>query len=445
MTIKSEIKKTVGVFLLLAGISVVRQIWLHRQNWVLTPGQAVTIFLIYMICLNIWWNSVRLRVTAKQVRLYLLAEHWLMVISIVVRLVQSCITVGVEKYGRMTGYFFIVPGVLLFLFGFYAAYLVGKPWDAELPKFLKGLLIPAVILILLTLTNDLHYLVYRRTEARAGLEAVFEPTGFFVVICVWIAALEIAKIICVFRGGRRITNRCLRWLPTLISVGFMIYSIPYILSGFAVAKVELLEFVVGMFFFEGLLWESCIITGLFPVNSHYRDIFHEMEDKIWIVREDGMVFEKSYDAGELTMEQWEKLKQYGETVLSDDSELHMKSIRGGYVIWQSDNRTLRRTLEELQDTRMRLAEEDVLLRGQLQNRSQSERVAIGKRLYRLVQERTLAKQKRIMEILREIRDGVPEKEAFTEAIDLALEIKQEGIQLLETKRSQDIFPKEERI
>lgn len=76
MSFKKEVKYSLCVFGLLAFISIIRQIWLHSQNFILNPIQAVVIFAVYIICLNIWWRGIKNRVVYDSVKSFLTAEEY---------------------------------------------------------------------------------------------------------------------------------------------------------------------------------------------------------------------------------------------------------------------------------------------------------------------------------------------------------------------------------
>lgn len=433
MSFKKEVKYSLAVFGLLAIISAIRQIWLHTQNYILNPVQAVIIFMVYLFCLNIWWRGITNRVVSKSVKFYLTAEHWAMISGLMVRLGQSCITAGVDIYGRFSGYFFMVPAILVALFGFFAAYMLGKPRDAGLPMHIGLLIVPAVICIVLIMTNDLHHLIYRQADdaKRAGADAVFQPTIWFAVIFLLLGVLEFAKIYLVFRHGRRIRNPFYRWLPTMISVGFIIFTIPYAVTGFAVPKFELLEYYVGMLFLDCLLWESLIAIGALPVNSHYREMFSHAATGMMILRKDGSLYSKSEGTEEISDNIFTQLKRSGMVVNSSGIEIHMSEIKGGYVVWQRDTKELRERLNELREIQDELQSEDELLRAELVNKSEQEKLAARKRLFSIINERTKDDNEKILALLSRMREENKDMELLREVIELAQNVKNTGIYLME--------------
>ena len=433
MSFKKEVMYSMGVFALLAIISIIRQIWLHQQNFILNPIQAVTIFMVYIFCLNVWWKGIKKRVVSDSVKYYLTMEHWSMVSGLMVRLGQSCITVGVDIYGRITGYFFLIPAILVALFGFYAAYMLGKPRNAKLPARLKMLMLPTIICIALILTNDFHQLIFRKVEdeARSGVNAVFEPTSFFIAIFFMLAVLEFAKIYLVFLHGRKIRNHFYRWLPTIISCGFIAFTIPYAVTGFAVPKFELLEYYVGMLFLECLLWESLIAIGALPVNTHYQDMFRHSSMGMLILKTDGSLYRKSDGAKDISRDQFEKLKRENMIITHDGLELHISEINAGYVVWQRDTKELRDKLHELHEKRDALQTEDEILRAELANRSEQEKLAARKHLYKMINEQTKEDNDKILELLGEIHDGKGDRNLLRQAVEYAQKVKNTGIYLME--------------
>lgn len=194
-------------------MSIVRQFWLHAGGMQLSPAQATIVFSVYVLLLNIWWSSILNRIAQKTVRRYLAASHWFIVAWFIVRLLQNGVTAGAEQYGRFSGYLLAIPVVYGFLLNFYASLLLGKADDAELSRRWYLLLIPATLIVIGFLTNDLHSFFHTEIPVESGPSNLYGTNVGYILTCVWIITMEIAKIVNIFRSGRRIENRLLRWLP----------------------------------------------------------------------------------------------------------------------------------------------------------------------------------------------------------------------------------------
>ena len=235
--------------------------------------------------------------------------------------------------------------------------------------------------------------------------------------------LEFAKIFLVFRHGRKLRNPFYRWLPTMISIGFIIFTIPYAATGFAVPKYELLEYYVGMIFLDCLLWESLIAIGVLPVNSHYHEMFLQAETGMMILRKDGSIYSRSEGIETLSEEEFQQLMKSGMIIDVDGIEIHMSQIRGGSVVWQRDAKELRDRLDELKEKQEELQSEDELLRAELVNRSEQEKIAARKRLFNIINERTKEDNEKILKLLSEMRCGDINKELLSEAVAIAQNVK----------------------
>ena len=435
-----------AAFLLLSGISILRQIWINTGERQLSPAESVVIFFFYILVLNIWWNSIVKRIAQKNVRTYLLLGHWIMAGWIVVRLLQSCITAGAEQYGRFSGYLLGIPVAYVFLLNFYASLMLEAPLGERLKKRWYLLLIPASLLAVGLLTNDYHQFFARELPVESGPSNRYQPMVGFFVIAAWVIVLELAKIRNLFRSGRALQNKRLRWLPILELAAIILYTIPYALISFAPPRIEFMEYTIALLCYEALVWETCVLIGVLPVNTRYREVFQHSDIGMQILDPEGNIFERSRNADHLRPGQFDALKQKGSISLGSGLELHMAKIGGGYVIWHTDNGQLKRMLAELKEKQEELSDEDLLLRTELANRQEMLRVRERQRLYELIYKETEDDRKKMLSIIAKIREEM-EKEApddpgafsreerigllLQEGCDVALRIKLFGNRLME--------------
>ena len=448
LNIKRELKNVGLCFLILSVMSIVRQFWLHAGGMQLSPAQATAVFFVYILLLNIWWNSILNRVAQKTVRRCLAASHWLIVAWFVVRLLQSGITAGAEQYGRFSGYLLAIPFVYSFLLNFYASLLLGKADDAKLSRRWYLLLIPATLIVIGFLTNDLHSFFHTELPVESGPSNLYGTNVGYILTCVWIIAMEIAKIVNIFRSGRRIENRLLRWLPIFELIVLILYSIPYVLTAFAPPSIEFIEYTAGLFSYEILVWETCILIGVLPVNTNYREIFHQSDIGMQIFHLDGSVFLQSNDADLINPQMFAQLKRDNVARLPNDCELHLSPIADGYAVWRSDTHELQRLTEELQEKKELLESEDILLRTELMSRRELQRIRERQRLYQMIYNQTESERKAILSIIPKLRSEIersaavsgaePEIRKMLEQIcDFALVIKNTGNRLLESEHGEE--------
>ena len=429
-------------------MSIVRQFWLHAGGLQLSPAQATIVFSVYVLLLNIWWSSVLDRVAQKTVRRCLAASHWLIVAWFVVRLLQSGITAGAEQYGRFSGYLLAIPFVYSFLLNFYASLLLGKADDAKLSHRWYLLLIPATLIVIGFLTNDLHSFFHTEIPVESGPSNLYGTNVGYILTCVWIIAMEIAKIVNIFQSGRRIENRLLRWLPIFELIVLILYSIPYVLTAFAPPNIEFIEYTAGLFSYEILVWETCILIGVLPVNSDYREIFHQSDIGMQLFHPDGSVFLQSNDADKINPQLFARLKRDKVARLPNDCEIHLSPIADGYAVWRSDTHELQRLTEELQEKEELLENADILLRTELMNQRERQRIRERQRLYQMIYNQTESERKAILSIILRLRSEVDRmtvsakaeskiRKMLEQSCDLALIIKNTGNRLLESEYGEE--------
>lgn len=376
---RKETFRIAAAFGLLCVVSAYRQISLHFfPN---DPLRPTIVFLVYLLLLVVWWISIRLRVTQRNMRAFLLAEHAIMLIGISTRYVQDAVLYQDTYLMRLSGYLVAVPMVLIPVLGLYATFDLQKSEDYQINRNWYWLLLPTTVLVALLLTNELHHLVFRLLEGETKANLYFHPNiGIFILIF-WAFFLELIRIFLIYRSSRKLEGRAyLKASPLLIAVFMLVFSLGYILSSFVVT-IELIEYSVFMFFLEIMIWESCIAVGMVPVNTHYEEVFDRSTVAMQIIDTDGQVCLKSACASDLSAELLAQLKLQTHVHTPEGQELHLHAIRGGYTVWQSDISQTLAVIDALKKSTDRLEQEGEFLRQELKIRSDEEAVKEQNRIY----------------------------------------------------------------
>lgn len=147
--------------LFLAGVLHVVEDWLHNvpePDYSLVTLCFCLVFSIYAGLLLIWIQSVYDRLLPTKARGYLISMALLMLLYLGLRVYKYRVAVSVAAL-RLTWYAFYLPmTVIPALFWMVCVRIArgetGRGWDERI------LLIPAALLSVLILTNDLHHLVF---------------------------------------------------------------------------------------------------------------------------------------------------------------------------------------------------------------------------------------------------------------------------------------------
>ncbi len=372
------------------------------------PARPVIVYVVYLLVLAGWWGAICSRMARSNMRTFMLAEHAAMLFWITLRLVQESILYRDTLLMRVSGYFIAVPMILIPLFGLFASFGLGKDEEYRISRKWYILLIPAGILILLMLTNESHHLIFRVLPNEIYPNLYFHPnTGLYVIIF-WSLALEIARIAYVNYRSREIGgNSHLKKLPFMITMSMLVVCIPHVVSSFVVGY-EIIEFSVAIFLFEALVWESCFLAGMVPVNTHYEEVFDRSTVTMQIVDEQGQSYIKSACAKAMTADVFARLKQQPVLRTADGQEIHLHAIAGGYAVWHNDISQTVSVIEELEKSVEKLEYEGELLRQELKVRSDEAAVREKNRIYNQLSEE-IGDQLLLLQKLLDKREWVNDK------------------------------------
>ena len=376
---RKEVALFVASFLLLCVISVYKQI---SENFLPDdPFRPIIVFFVYLMLLAVWWSAIYSRVVQRNMRVFLLAEHFIMLLWIIIRFIQATLIYHDIYLSRISGYLVSIPLVFLPLFGLYASFGLGRGEDYRISRKWYCFLIPAGIIVSLMLTNESHHFVFRQFENEVQPNLYYHPNAGIFILLLWSLSILIARIFLIYRISRKLkASHSYSAVPFLIAVFVLIFNIPYFYSSFVVIY-ELIEYSVFLFFLEVMIWESCIIIGMVPVNSHYEDVFDLSTVAMHIVDEDGHNYLKSSCASEISSEIFNLLKQQQVVLTPEGQELHLHTIRGGYCIWQNDVSQTIAIIKELHKSTEKLEYEGELLRQELKVRSDETTVKEQNRIY----------------------------------------------------------------
>ena len=267
---------------------------------------------------------------------------------------------------------------LLPLFGFYGVFGLDKGPDYRISSRWYLLLIPAAGLILLMLTNEWHHFMFL---AEPEVNLLFHPNTGIYLIALWAVAFEIARIgILLLKSRHNQDYPWLRFLPFFTASLMGLMFIPYFVSAFEPLP-ELVELTAKHYFLEVLVWETCIFTGIVPVNTQYGQVFEHSTVAMQITDAAGRPLIASRYASPVSPAQFSLLQKEHQLPLGQGLELCLHKIPGGFLIWQRDLTAINSLLQELHQTSDELQQEGFLLQRELEAKSEESRIQAKNGIY----------------------------------------------------------------
>ncbi len=173
-------------------------------------------------------------------------------------------------FGRYVWYLYYLPQTFLPLLMFFAVLHIGKPIDQPIARRWRLLYLPAALIVLGVLTNDLHSLAFIPLDGWASDSYRHGPLYFasvFWMALLFAAMLAVSLVRCAVPGMRKNL-----WMPLLPLAFGAVYTISYILhpGGILAYLYKMPEAVcfVCAAFLEGL-----ILARLLPTNDNYYELW----------------------------------------------------------------------------------------------------------------------------------------------------------------------------
>ncbi len=381
-------------FLAVAAAAVLRQIG-FCVNEQLDQFFTILRAAIYIGLFVAWGISVRSRIIQPQVRRYLTAVSALMIFWMTVRSIRYSLEEALWVM-RHLWYLYYLPMLFIPLLAVFIALSLGKPESFRLPKWTVLLYIPTAALLLLVLTNDLHQLVFRfpedavvwMNEYRYGI--VYFPVVGWMVLCA-LTALVIMLVKCRVPNSRKVL--VLPFVPVVLSV---IYGALYI---FQLPWLRLIAGDVTVVFclLITATLESCIQCGLIQSNTHYNDLLLSCTLRVQLTDPEYQRLLSSRSAEPIPL-QIMRQTETGPVRLDGGLRLSGAPVRGGHVLWTEDVSELLEVLEELQDVKDSLEDNNALLRAEYTLKAREAHIAEQDRIYNIIQRETAPRIKLLAEL-----------------------------------------------
>ncbi|MCR5651346.1 MAG: hypothetical protein K6F86_09230 [Lachnospiraceae bacterium] len=353
-----------------------------------------------------WAVSIRLRITHARQRRLLISIAGMILLLHFLQFLRYNFADGSPVFLRYLWYLYYIPMILAPLFGLWAAVLIGRPENERPGPGWLLLSVPALILIAGVLTNDLHYLVFAPDPPGTALAGDYTRGILFYIVSVWNYGMPVFVLLAAFRRCSVTYPRKHALRPLLVTVtGFLFMLIFYgsASGGRKIFGIEILTFQMLWNMMQVFFWEECIFIGLIPSNIDHGTIFKNSRVRALILDNNGNTVFSSNEAGPVPEKVRKKTGNFI-AVTDEDTKICGRSIPGGFIYWQEDMSAVTAINRELAETGRRLQEENTLISGENELKSEQARLETANRLYDEIDAKVSPKCEKVKKLLSRTKD-----------------------------------------
>ena len=353
------IKKEIIPYIVCAGLFALAGILQYIDNEVTIFWDkllSLVINLIFFLLIFIWGNSAKNRIVEKSTRRLLITVATLMFMWLLLRYVKYYFFASYETASRYLWYMYYIPQCLVPPLAWIAAMGLTRKSSRSVCKCLYLVLVPAVVLILLILTNDLHQTAFVFKENFANFETDYKHGPVYYITMAWLALGMIAAVATLFLKCSISACKKKVWIPLTV------FAVCAVVSGlcfaFEVRSYKVPELLCFTFI---AIFESCVRIGLIPSNENYEKYFAMSSVSSVITDEELKPVFRTEKLPETGREPYERAKAEGSILLDENTRMSAKSISGGSVFYAENLAAINELLGKLSIVNEELTEEGELI------------------------------------------------------------------------------------
>ena len=353
---------------------------------------------IHISLLTSWCVSLHRRIMNVHVRRSLVSVSILMIFWLTAKVIKyEFIADRTFWLGRYIWYSYYVPMILIPLLGIFIIDHMGKPEGYRNPRWMNALYIPAFMLLGGIFTNDLHELTFSFPDGIKQFDYTYGYGPIYFAGMAWFVLGGIYVVIMLLKKSRVPGRKMLQKMPAMIMGGAVVFWTLYCCGIFRDCDLTVVDCLI-----LSLLLESAIQSGLIASNTNYKKIFNTSTVAAQIVNLDYQPCFASTSAVSLTQDE---IKEIGkQPVQKDNTILHAKPIKAGFVVWQDDVTEINKLTEQLQEVQKQLGRKNALLQAELKLKEQQAQLEEKNHLYNRITEEVAPQIEKIEALLEQTKN-----------------------------------------
>lgn len=332
-----------------------------------------------------WGIYLQKRVVNYKIRRCLVEIACLMVFWIFLRSIKYHILMEVFSR-RMCWYLYYIPCTMIPTLGLNAAILMGEEEEKNTRVRTLALVLTAILLALLVITNDFHQLVFSFAGEKPFSDAKYQQGPVFFAVQIWVISCLIAMEVILIKKSK-IPNKRRAWLPFFPEVLLLICSFGNVI-GISVIRNYFGDMTVVCCLLMSAIYQRCIYCGLIETNIRYTELFQaaggisaEITDDRW------KVWYRSGEFPNIT-DQMRHDAKYAPLMLEHGIQIKHISLRGGHAFWAEDISPVLDQYKELEELQVELTERNRLLQIAYEKKAKKKAIEEKNRLFNLIQNQT---------------------------------------------------------
>ena len=342
----------------------------------------------------IWLFSLIQRMVRKDLRVFFISVAILILFFLTVRMIKYDLTESIDTLNRYMWYSYYVPQMIIPPTLLLATLSIENEKDKSLSKTWYLIYIPALILLLLIYTNDLHQLVFKLNFE--GGKLTYRHQIVFYLALAWEIIITIISLINMIFKCRVSACKKKAWIPISTFLICATLSTLFFIINISSFKIpELLCFTCVMTI------ESSIRIGLIPSNNNYQKYFYHSKYSAFITDEAFNIKYKSKEAISINKELLQ-IASKSPIMLNENIRLLAEKIHGGYVFRCEDVSSINKINDKLEETNERILEENDLIEAENEIKEQKSKLDEQIKIYTKIDKYTSNELKYLDELLSSI-------------------------------------------
>ena len=351
---KKTIEITVSaIFFVLAGFFQYYDIYL--------PPFYASVFsflanVIFLLLIFLWGKSIRQRIIQKGIRRKLVIITILLFFWLFIRFIKYNIFARKDTISRYLWYMYYIPQCLVPPLSLIAMMELTRKKKENLSKLIYLILLPAIVLILLILTNDFHQLAFAFKATEENSVAEYSHQIVYYLAIGWIIVMTFLSLVTlILKCSISVCKRKV-WIPLLVFVmttAVCILCFIYATQSYKVPELLSFSFI--------LLIETCILIGLIPTNDNYL-LYSKISSLPFVITDKELVpIINHLNDTNITKEQYKESMTNGPLFLNENIRLSNQNISGGHIFYIEDLSSITKMVHELSSKNELLSEEKELI------------------------------------------------------------------------------------